>query len=165
MLRPDRTGWFMPAFALVAVVTALRLIFLVFNRTDLFVDEAQCWLWAQHLAFGYFSKPPLIAWLIRAVTWAAQSDHIFWIRMPGSVLHAATALILGVLACRILGRQAAIWVSAIYVTLPMAAVGSLLISTNTVMAPFLCRSIGLSPPTAGAASDQRCRSGWCDDGF
>ena len=113
MLRLDRTSWFKPAFSLVAVVTAIRLILLAINYTDFFVVEAQYWLWAHHLAFGYFSKPPLIAGLIRAVTWAAQSDHIFWICMPGSVLHAATALILGVVANRILVRQTAIWASAI----------------------------------------------------
>ena len=28
---------------------------------DLLPDEAQYWSWSRHLAFGYFSKPPIIA--------------------------------------------------------------------------------------------------------
>jgi hypothetical protein len=139
--QPDPKGWFAPALALVAAVTALRLALLVFDRTDLFVDEAQYWLWGQNLAFGYFSKPPLIAWLIGSVTWLAGSDAPFWVRMPGAVLHAATALILGALAARLQGRTAALWVVAAYLTLPMVAVGSILISTDTVMAPFFAAAL------------------------
>jgi 4-amino-4-deoxy-L-arabinose transferase-like glycosyltransferase len=74
MTRPDPAGWLAPAFAIVAAVTALRLVLLAFNRTDLFVDESQYWLWGQDFAFGYYSKPPLIAWVIGAVTTLAGSD-------------------------------------------------------------------------------------------
>lgn len=134
--RAQPTGWFIPAALIVSGVTVLRLAALAFNRTDLFVDEAQYWFWGQHLDFGYFSKPPMIAWLIRAVTSAAHSDATFWVRMPGALLHGATALILAALAARISGRSAAFWTAASYVTLPLTAVGSLLISTDSVMAPF-----------------------------
>lgn len=139
--RAERTAWFTSALLVVACVTGLRLVLLAFNRTDLFVDEAQYWFWGQHLAFGYFSKPPMIAWLIGAVTWATHSDATFWVRMPGAVLHGATALILGALAARISGPKAAVWTAATYVTLPMTAVGSLLISTDTVMAPFFAAAL------------------------
>ncbi|WP_295533074.1 glycosyltransferase family 39 protein [uncultured Thioclava sp.] len=134
--KPDPRGWFGPALALVAAATVLRLIALAFDHTDLFVDETQYWLWGQHLDFGYYSKPPLIGWLIRAVTELAGSDAPFWVRMPGAVLHGATALVLGALAGRIAGRSAAFWAATIYVTLPFVALGSVLISTDTVMAPF-----------------------------
>lgn len=131
----DRRGWLAPAFAVVALVTILRLVLLAFNRTDLFVDESQYWLWGQNLDFGYYSKPPLIAWVIRAVTDLAASDAPFWVRMPGAVLHGATALILGALAARIGGGRAGFWTALTYVTVPFAALGSLLISTDTIMAP------------------------------
>jgi len=31
-------------------------------------DEAQYWAWSQNLDWGYFSKPPLIAWVIALPT-------------------------------------------------------------------------------------------------
>ncbi|MEO6300287.1 MAG: glycosyltransferase family 39 protein [Paracoccaceae bacterium] len=141
IVSSDHRGWFGPAFALVAVVTALRWALLAFDRTDLFVDETQYWLWGQEFAFGYSTKPPLIAWLIGGVTRVTGSDAPFWIRMPGAALHGVTALVLGALAARMQGKGAAIWVVAAYVTLPMAAVGSLLISTDTVMAPFFAGAL------------------------
>ena len=137
----DTTGWLRPALFLVAAVTGLRWILLAFDQTDLFVDEAQYWLWGQEFAFGYYSKPPLIAWLIGGVTWAAGSDAPFWVRMPGAALHGATALILAALAARMYSVRVAVWVAASYVTLPMVGLGSLLISTDTVLAPFFATAL------------------------
>ncbi|MER5173338.1 ArnT family glycosyltransferase [Thioclava kandeliae] len=137
---PER-GWLPQAFAVVALVTALRLIALVFNKAELFVDETQYWFWGQNFDFGYYSKPPLIGWLIRAVTDLAGSSNPFWVRMPGSVLHGITALVLGLTAARLFDARTAFWTALTYVTLPFVALGSLLISTDTVMAPFFAGAI------------------------
>lgn len=134
--RPEAGGWLGPVLAIVAAVTAARVLALAFDRTDLFVDEAQYWLWGQRFDFGYYSKPPLIGWLIRAVTDLAGSSAPFWVRLPAPVLHGLTGGILAALAARIAGRGAAIWTATLYVTLPFTAVGSAMISTDTVMAPF-----------------------------
>ena len=133
--KPRLSEWFPGALGIVAVAVALRFLALAFDRTDLFVDEVQYWFWGQNLDFGYYSKPPLIGWLIRAVTDLAGSDAAFWVRMPGAVLHGVTALLLGALAGRLAGRAAALWTVATYVTLPFVALGSVMISTDTVMAP------------------------------
>ncbi len=140
-LRVDGRGWFKPAASLVLAVTAFRIGLLALDQTDLFVDEAQYWLWGRELAFGYYSKPPLIAWVIRAFTELGGSDSPFWIRLPSPLLHAATALILGAIAAPRLGRATAIWVCVVYLTLPMVSVGSVMISTDTVMVPFLALSL------------------------
>ena len=49
-----------------AVLLCFRLLALAANGTDLFFDEAQYWSWGQDPAFGYYSKPPLIGWIIGA---------------------------------------------------------------------------------------------------
>ncbi|RWR13692.1 ArnT family glycosyltransferase [Paenirhodobacter populi] len=134
------TGWLRPALFVVLAVTVFRLVMLAFDRTDLFVDETQYWLWGQRLDFGYYSKPPLIGWVIGLVTRLA-SDAPFWVRMPGTLFHAATALILAALAARIAGRAAAIWTAALYVTLPFVGVGTVMISTDTIMAPFFALAL------------------------
>lgn len=51
------------ALVAIALLTLWRVALLPFDRTDLFVDEAQYWLWGRELAWGYFSKPPLIGWI------------------------------------------------------------------------------------------------------
>lgn len=141
MPTPDAGGWLRPAFGIVAAITLARLALLWFDRTDLFVDETQYWLWSQDFAFGYYSKPPLIAWVIGAVTWVTGKDSPFWIRLPGPLFHAATALTLAALAARLAGARIAVWVAVTYATLPMVAVGSLLISTDTIMAPFFAAAL------------------------
>ncbi|MFC2967989.1 ArnT family glycosyltransferase [Acidimangrovimonas pyrenivorans] len=137
----ERAGWLGPALAVVGAVTALRILLLAFNRADLFVDETQYWFWGQELAFGYYSKPPLIGWVIRAFTTLAGSDGQFWVRLPGPLFHGATALLLGAVAARLYGRRAAVWVAAGYITLPMVALASLTISTDTIMFPFLALAL------------------------
>lgn len=56
------------AAAIILAATVARLLFLVVNPLNLYPDEAQYWFWAQDFDFGYFSKPPLIAWIIAAAT-------------------------------------------------------------------------------------------------
>ena len=77
----------------------LRLVALALNRTDLFFDEAQYWFWSLEPAFGYYSKPPLIAWIIGLSTGVCGVSE-FCVRLPSPFLHTVTAL--GVF---LIGRQ------------------------------------------------------------
>lgn len=139
----DHRGWLGPSLLIVGAMTAFRLALLPFAEIDLFVDEAQYWLWGQEFAFGYYSKPPLVGWVIGAVTTLAGSDAPFWVRAPAPLFHAATALVLGAIAARLFSARAGWMTAAAYVTLPMVTVGSLLISTDTIMFPFLAAALAL----------------------
>ncbi|MEI4485498.1 glycosyltransferase family 39 protein [Frigidibacter sp. MR17.14] len=135
-MQADRRAWVGPAIAFLLALTALRLLTLALTPIDLFVDEAQYWLWGQDLAFGYYSKPPLVGWVIRATT-ALGGEGTFWVRLAAPLLHAGTALILGAVTARLAGPRAALFAVLAYATLPMVALSSVLISTDTVMFPFL----------------------------
>ena len=150
--RPDHglaisVAAFRNTWLLVGVVVAARLIAMSFDSTDLYVDEAQYWLWGQHLDLGYFSKPPLIGWMLGAVTALSGSDSVFWVRMPTILLHGATALILAALARQMWSREPwaqqvtertdiGFWVALTYLFLPVTSVGSFVIGTDAVMAPL-----------------------------
>ncbi len=142
--KADSAEWLRPALAVVGAVTAWRLAMLAVAQIDLFVDESQYWLWSRTLDWGYYSKPPLIAWVIRAFT-GLGGEGVFWVRLPGPLFHAATALVLAAAARRIaggrMGNVAAFWAAALYVTTPFAAMGSAMISTDTIMAPFFALSL------------------------
>lgn len=141
------------AVVLVLAVTALRLALLPFDRTELFLDETQYWLWGQHPAFGYYSKPPLLGWVL-GLSSLVCGDSPFCIRAPGAILNGATALILGALAARLYSARAALFVAAGYVTLPIVAIGSLQIATDSVMAPFAALAL------AGWFACRRGAGGW-----
>ena len=128
------------ALALIVGLVCLRIIVIGLSPTDLFFDEAQYWAWSQDLAFGYYSKPPLIGWVIRAFTELSGSIAPFWIRLPAPLFHGATALILAAWMRQIEPR-AALPTAVIYLTLPILTIGSWLISTDTIMAPFFALAL------------------------
>jgi 4-amino-4-deoxy-L-arabinose transferase-like glycosyltransferase len=53
---------------LLLCLLALRIAGLCLDRTNLHSDEARYWVCSKELAFGYFSKPPLLACIIRLAT-------------------------------------------------------------------------------------------------
>ena len=77
---------------ILAALTAVRLIGLKMSAVDLFYDEAQYWDWSRQLAFGYFSKPPLLAWII-AVAERVCGDAEACIRAPAPILYLGTSLL------------------------------------------------------------------------
>lgn len=143
------------ALFVILAVTLWRIALLPYG-TDLFVDEAQYWFWGQNLDLGYYSKPPMIAWVIRAVTGIAGSDDPFFIRLAGPLFHMATAFMLMACARRIAGEGLAGWAGVTYVTAPAVALASVYISTDTLLLFFVAVTLwayaGLTRgPSAGLA--------------
>ena len=120
--------------AAVIAVTAARLAWLAIQSADLYPDEAQYWFWALHPALGYYSKPPLVAWLI-ALTTRALGDSEFAIRLAAPLLHAATAGLVYATAVRLYDRRTGFWSALVYLTLPGVSLSSFLISTDAVLIP------------------------------
>src|SRR6202008_4149195 len=76
------------AAGLIAGSAALHLAYLYRCPLDLAPDEAHYWDWSRHLDWSYYSKGPLVAWLIRA------SCEVFGttpaaVRLPAVLCHAA----------------------------------------------------------------------------
>ncbi len=58
------------------VVTGLRIAYLGAGVLDLSPDEAHYWEWSRRLDLSYYSKGPLVAYLIRALTTAFGTSAI-----------------------------------------------------------------------------------------
>jgi 4-amino-4-deoxy-L-arabinose transferase-like glycosyltransferase len=124
----------------IALVTLWRVVLLPFDSADLFVDDAQYWFWGQTLDWGYYSKPPLIAWILRLST-ALGGDAPVFIRLPLPLIHAATAVVLALIARRLFGPRAGGIAGFAFASLPAVALGSLLVSTDTPM--LLCFALAM----------------------
>ncbi|HWA31259.1 MAG TPA: hypothetical protein VG867_09170, partial [Rhizomicrobium sp.] len=61
MSAEDRR-YFQIALLIVAAITLVRVLALIFSPLNLYPDEAQYWWWSLTPDWGYFSKPPVIAW-------------------------------------------------------------------------------------------------------
>ena len=125
---------------LILVVTTLRTATLAISPLELGVDEAQYWLWSKTLDFGYFTKPPMIAWIIGASNWLF-GHHVMAVRLPACWLNFATALVLWQTATWLYGPKAGRWTSLLWISLPAVGLGSFLISTDTPL--LLCISLAL----------------------
>jgi 4-amino-4-deoxy-L-arabinose transferase-like glycosyltransferase len=119
----------------VLAITGLRLLWLVFQPADLYPDEAQYWFWAQHPAFGYYSKPPLVAWLI-ALTTGLFGESEFAIRLSAPLLHAGTAILVYAIGARLYDRRVGLWSGLAYVSLPGASISAFIISTDAPLVLF-----------------------------
>jgi 4-amino-4-deoxy-L-arabinose transferase-like glycosyltransferase len=80
------------AVAVLAVLTVVRLIGLKFSVVDLFFDESQYWVWSRELAFGYFTKPPLLAWIIAGAEHVCGTSEAC-VRAPAPVFYFGTCLL------------------------------------------------------------------------
>lgn len=119
--------WF---FGLVlGLLLAVRLSALAVNGTDLFFDEAQYWAWSEAPAFGYYSKPPLIAWIIRVATDVCGMDESC-IRLPAPLFHAATAVAVCALGARLYDLRTGVLAGLGFALLPGVSFSAGLISTD-----------------------------------
>lgn len=135
--RRDRTGPAELRLALVIVlaVTAARVVFIAMAPLELDFEEAQYWHWAQHPAWGYYSKPPLIAWLIAATT-ALFGNGEAAVRLASPLMHGAAAMAVWGIGRRIGGPRLGLWSAIAYVTLPGASLSAALITTDVPLLFF-----------------------------
>jgi Dolichyl-phosphate-mannose-protein mannosyltransferase len=139
-------SWCPPlAAALILAATVLHLGFLASGscRLDLAPDEAHYWDWSRHLDFSYYSKGPLVAWLIRlsCEAFGGWSERVtgslmFAIRVPAAVCGALLLASLFQLTRQVLGSaRMGLALVAVGLTLPLITAGSTLM---TIDAPYTC---------------------------
>ena len=126
---PNRPWLFLTGLAL-GVILLVRLVSLYYNTTDLFFDEAQYWLWGKEPAFGYFSKPPMLGWIIAAFTGICGSDSEFCVRLPSAIIHTGTAFLIFFSARLLFNSRTGFWSAVTFALLPGITLSSTLISTD-----------------------------------
>jgi 4-amino-4-deoxy-L-arabinose transferase-like glycosyltransferase len=124
------------ALLLVGVATLLRIAYLLYACPyDLAPDEAHYWEWSRHWDWSYYSKGPLVAWLIRG-SCELFGNTMPAVRLPAVLCGSLTLLGLYVLTLRVYrSDKLALGVVALGMFFPALAVGSLLM---TIDAPFVC---------------------------
>ncbi|MBI5049871.1 MAG: glycosyltransferase family 39 protein [Nitrospirae bacterium] len=74
------------------MLTLLRFFYINTGPLDLSPDEAHCWEWSRRLDLSYYSKGPMIAYLIAFSTWL-MGDKVFAIRFLAPVLLALSSVL------------------------------------------------------------------------
>jgi 4-amino-4-deoxy-L-arabinose transferase-like glycosyltransferase len=127
-----------PVTALVvlsACITVVRVVTLYMTPLNLGPDEAQYWSWSLNPSFGYFSKPPLIAWLIGSTTsFCGVEEHC--IRLSSPFIHAGTSFAVFYAARKLYDERVGFWSATTYLSIPGTSFSSLLITTDVPLLFF-----------------------------
>ncbi len=132
------------AVGLILLVTALRALYVLYLCPyDLAPDEGHYWDWARHLDWSYYSKGPLVAWIIRAgcelfgdLAISTNGTLMPAVRLPAVLCGSGTLAALYVLTWQTYrSDRLALGVVLIVLTLPSFVVLSIVM---TIDAPFLC---------------------------
>lgn len=117
------------------IVTAFRIWALFVNPMGLGADEAQYWLWSRTLDWGYFTKPPVIAWTIAATT-SVFGDAEWAVRLGAPLAHLFAASVVFTLARSLYGAWAGFWAGIGWLLMPGVFFSSAIISTDAVLLPL-----------------------------
>ena len=133
--RPAHKHLLQGMLAIIAAVTLIRCAVLMVSPLNLYPDEAQYWWWAQTPDIGYFSKPPMIAWIIWLST-ALLGEAEWAIRISSPLLHGATSILVFHISRRLMTDGRAAIAAIAYLTLPGISWSSGLVSTDVPLLFF-----------------------------
>lgn len=142
--------WTRRALLLLAAILVLRVGYLALGLTDLVPDESYYWEWSRQLDWCYYSKPPMVAWIIGLSTRLFESTT-FFVRLPAPLLSTSALLAMFLLARRMWDAEV-----GFYAVLAMAlTVGSTVVSLLMTIDPPLVAAWSFSMLLVWRALDGR----------
>jgi len=130
-----KSGYFKNYLFILIIITLYRFFVLLTSNVDLYMDEAYYWYWSKDLDFGYYSKPPMIAWIIALFT-SICGDSEFCVKLPALIIYPFTSIIIYFIAKELFNEKIAFWSALSFITLPAVSMSSLIISTDVVLLFF-----------------------------
>jgi len=125
-------------FLIVFKITAIYL-----TDFSLYGDEAQYWLWSQTLDFGYYSKPPLLAWFLGGYS-TLFGDSFVSLKMFPIVIYFFISYAIYKLCINLsFNKKKAQLCALSFLIIPAASLSSFLISTDLLLLLFWAISMTL----------------------
>ena len=124
---------------IIVLISILRLIYIYYSPISLYADEAQYHYWSLNPDFGYYSKPPMIAWLI-GISTKIFGHSEFGIKFFSPILYGLSAFFIHLIQ-RHLKIGSFICSSIIFLTLPCISIGSFMMSTDAPLILFYSMSL------------------------
>ena len=127
-------------FSLISVIL-IKVLAIIYTDFDLFGDEAQYWVWSQALDFGYYSKSPLLSWVIFAFTKLFGNSFESLKAIP-LILYIFSSYIVFLLVLKLYkNKKLATYCAVSFYLLPAVTVSSFLISTDILLIIFVSLSL------------------------
>ena len=141
----DGRAWPWLTAAALFVLTGYRLVLLAADLLPLFPDEAQYVSWARSFEFGYFSKPPMVAWWI-GLAQMLCGDGEACVRLPALAGWTATAVLVYLIGRRLFDRRVGFYAAIAFATRPAAWMLSLVVTTDAPLLLFWALACWLVVP-------------------
>jgi len=128
-------------FLLIFIILCIRIVSLYFSPLEVQGDEAQYWYWSTYFDWGYYSKPPLVAWIIGIFT-STFGNSIFILKLPSLLAHFLTSFVLFNLS-KAFNRntEESLWLSITYLLFFAVSLSSNIISTDPFLLLFWSSSL------------------------
>lgn len=154
-------NYLLSLLCLLLVKSAVIAYMIAYGSIGLGPDEAQYWTWSNHLDWGYYSKPPAIAWQIYAGTFlfgptefgVRFSSLVIGLLLPFSVYYVANRCGLRPSTC--------FWAGATMGLCPVGIMASFLATTDGGFVLFWTLGFAL----LASSVDTRCKPHYLAMGF
>ena len=131
----ENTHWFRAGCILIVFVTFARWLYLASGTIELSEDEAYQWVWSKHLAWSYYSKPPMIA-LTQFVSTSIWGDTAFGVRFFSPMIAATLGFLLLRFFTREVNGRAGFFLVLIVTATPLLSVGATLLTVDPLTVLF-----------------------------
>lgn len=132
--------WGQRALLLLGGVLLFRLIYAWIYPFTLSGDEAYYWDWGRHPAWGYYSKPPMIGWIMALLRFL-HADHGAGIRTASALIGTGTLGLIYALTARLFSRKAGFWALLVTVTTLGNAALNICMTTDAPLSLCWCGAL------------------------
>lgn len=120
-------------YVFLLVLSIFRIYFILYGPLGLGPDEAHYWEWSRRLDLSYYSKGPMIAYLIAAGT-ALFGDNVFGVRVLAVVCSLLSSLVLYRLGKEMFDERVGTASAVLFQLIPLYAVFGVIF---TIDSPFI----------------------------
>jgi 4-amino-4-deoxy-L-arabinose transferase-like glycosyltransferase len=133
---------YLVAFGVILGLAAYRLWLITFNALEFDVEETYYLYWSTTPDWGYFSKPPMIAWLMAVATELFGRSELA-VKSISWLLHLLTALLVYSIGKRLYGTRQGLAAGVVFATLPVVGALSLFSTTDAPLHFFWALTLRL----------------------
>ena len=118
------------------ILIIIKLISIHLTQFSLYGDEAQYWLWSKSPDFGYYSKPPLLAWFLSIYSFLF-GDSFFSLKVFPILIYLFTSFgVYKICLGLSFSKNNSALCSVSFLIIPAASLSSFLISTDLLLLLF-----------------------------
>ncbi len=129
------SNWLLACLVVLTVVFVYRFSVLYAFPYTLYQEEAMYWDWSQQLSWGYFEKPPLLAWMIATTTHLFGNTE-FAVRIGSVVLYPLVAVMVSLVARKIYGTTVAGLAGILFYMTPFVGISSIISHSDVYLLLF-----------------------------